>query len=178
MYKSKIRQSKQRGKNEKCREIEYPDDAQRYAVVERLLGNGRVEVFCEDENSKQGVTMVVRIRGSMRKFKSKVIVETNDLVIVAPWGFEENKGDLIHKYSYEEVNYMMYQGMLPDIIHRKIMKNAGGDFGMGTHVDNEDYVVFANTDRQMDNHGGEEEKDTKKSASKFMHDDDINIDDI
>lgn len=178
MYKSKIRQSKQRGKNEKSREIEYPDDSQKYGVVERLLGNGRVEVFCEDEEKKTGTLMMARIRGSMRKFKSKVIVETNDLVIVAPWGFEANKGDLIHKYSHEEVNYMMYQGMLPELIHRRIMKNTGGDFGTGLNKDDEEYVVFANTDDRGPTSYAEDDKMNSSKPSKASAEEDFNIDDI
>jgi translation initiation factor 1A len=175
MYKSRIRNAKERGRSEKSREIEFPDNGQLYAVIERMLGNGRVEVYCED-----GKMRVARIRGSMRKFKNKTIVETSDLVLIAPWEFELDKGDLIHKYTHEEVNYMTYQGMLPDTIHKKIMKIAGGDYGTGTKNEEEDYIVFANEDMRQNTETGSSttSKSAKYLAKNSGQDDDLNIDDI
>jgi len=178
MYKSRIRNAKEKKRNEKAREIEFPDDGQLYAVVERMLGNGRVEVYCEDE-----VKRTVRIRGSMRKFKSKVIIEPSDLVLVSPWDFETDKGDLIHKYTHEEVTYMMYQEMVPDTIHKKIQKNAGGDFGVGKEC-NDEYIVFANT--ELNKTEGESQnrfikglrKDNENDTEHEEKEEDIDIDDI
>lgn len=158
MYKSRIRNAKQRGKNEKSKEMEFPDDDQEYAVVERMLGNGRVEVYCNDKKLR-----TVRIRGSMRKFKTKVIIETSDLVLISRWEFEPEKGDLIHKYTYEEKNYLLYQQMLPENIHKKLNKNSYQLDGVGDEDD--DQIVFGDSDIQ----GG-----TRKPNGN----DDINIDDI
>ena len=173
MYKSRIRQAKQRGKNEKSREIEFPDDDQTFAVVERILGNGRVEVYCEDKQLR-----VVRIRGSMRKYKSKVIIECGDLVIVALWDFEPGKGDLIHKYTHDEKSYMMYQQMLPESIHRKLNKVAGG-IGFQDDVE-DDHIVFG--DDPGGHHGYPQRTSAippvASSTTPDKKEDDFNIEDI
>lgn len=168
MYKSRIRNAKQRSKNEKSRDLELPDNAQEFAVVERMLGNGRVEVYCND---KKLCTM--RIRGSMRKYKSKVIIETGDLVLVARWDFEPDKGDLIYKYTHEEKSYLLYQQMLPEHIHRKLNK-VGGGIGFQADEDDDDMIVFGDGDAvsrfaNTTNTGG---------GAKKPDDDEINIDDI
>lgn len=162
MYKSRIRNAKQRGKNDKIKEIELPDDEQEFAVVERMLGNGRVEVYCNDKKLR-----VVRIRGSMRKFKSKVIIECSDLVLIARWDFEQDKGDLIHKYAYEEKSYLMYQQMLPENIHKKLNKVAGGLGYQDDGAEHDDHVVFGDSDTMTNGRSG-----------KFGTNDDVNIDDI
>lgn len=167
MYKSRIRNAKQRSKNEKSRDLELPDNGQEFAVVERMLGNGRVEVYCDD---KKLCTM--RIRGSMRKYKSKVIIETGDLVLVARWDFEPDKGDLIYKYTYEEKTYLLYQQMLPESIHKKLNK-VGGGVGFQPDEDDDDMVVFGD--------GAAFTRDATKPATTggaAAADDDINIDDI
>lgn len=163
MYKSRIRNAKQRSKNEKSRDLELPDNGQEFAVVERMLGNGRVEVYGED---KKLCTM--RIRGSMRKYKSKVIIETGDLVLVARWDFEPDKGDLIYKYTYEEKTYLLYQQMLPESIHKKLNK-VGGGVGFQPEEDDDDTIVFGDGATAFT-------RDTTKSAK--PDDDEINIDDI
>lgn len=175
MYKSRIRNAKERnGRNEKSREMEEPSDGQEYAIVERLLGNGRVEVYCED-----GTLKVVRIRGSMRKFKAKVIIENGDLVIIAPWDFEPSKGDLIYKYKHEEVARLLYEKDLPEKILKKLNKNAGGDYGLGNIDESDDEVVFANeTVRATDDDEDEDEKTRGIVARKSVSDDDIDIDAI
>jgi translation initiation factor 1A len=163
MYQSIIRNAKQRNqRQQKSRDIELPDDAQEFAVVERMLGNGRVEVYCADKKLR-----VVRIRGSMRKYKAKVIIHPTDLVLISLWEFETDKGDLIHKYTHEEQTYLMYQQMLPDVIYKKLNKLAGG-----TDNPQDDYFVFA--DDSVGGYGtGTSFENKSKNAT-----DDINIDDI
>lgn len=194
MYKSRIRNAKQRGRVEKSRELEMPEDDQKFGVVEKLLGNGRALIYCENDEGR-GSTMIARIRGSMRKFKTKVIVETNDLVIISPWDFDKTKGDVIHKYTYDEVTGLVYQQVLPEIIHKKIIKETGGDdFGMkdgaedetvvfadsGTHDDKkpkanrEDQNIWPDDD---DDHDDEYDSSEEEDENKHREDD-INIDDI
>jgi translation initiation factor 1A len=162
MYKSRIHNAKQRGKNVKARDLELPDNEQEFAVVERMLGNGRVEVYCEDKALR-----TVRIRGSMRKYKSKVIIENGDLVLIARWAFEADKGDLIHKYTHEEKSYLMYQQMITENIHKKLNKVSGG-IGFQPDDADDDHIIFG------------DDTTTYKHESKkpTENDDDLNIDDI
>ena len=57
------------------RELEFKEDGQEYARVERMLGNGRCEVLCFD-----GVKRLAHIRGKMRK---KVWVGASDIILLA-----------------------------------------------------------------------------------------------
>jgi translation initiation factor 1A len=167
MYQSLIRNAKKRNqRQEKSRAIELPDDDQEFAVVERMLGNGRVEVFCADKKMR-----VMRIRGSMRKYKSKVIINPADLVVISRWEFEADKGDLIHKYSHEEMTHLMYQRMLPESIYKKLNKLAGG-----TDNPQDDYFVFA--DDTVGAAGYLEEESSHPTDKKPNHPDDFNIEDI
>ena len=134
MYKTRIRNVKSRsGRHEKYRDTVYPSDDQDYAVVTDMLGNGRVKVMINDVDD----VYIGRICGSMRKYKSKVIIERGDLVIVSKRDFEPSKVDVVHKYAHDEVSSLIYQRMLPE----KLMKHL-------TKADNEgdEYIMFANDD--------------------------------
>lgn len=100
MYQSTIKNAKKRNtRNVKNRDLVFPDEeGQHFAVVDSMLGNGRVKVLMPD-----GVHQVGRIAGSMRKNKGRTLILRNDLVVVATRDFEENKVDVVYKYSHEEV---------------------------------------------------------------------------
>lgn len=131
MYQSRIRNSKQRAKASKNRTILEPDEDQEYGVVQDMLGNGRLRAFCSDAQLRVG-----RIRGSMRKYAGKVIIERGDLVILAKRDFEDDKVDVVHKYTHEEMSKLMRNSMLPATIVKEINKHDGD---VGT---SHDYVVF------------------------------------
>ena len=131
MYQSRIRSAKQRAKANRNRTIQEPEDGQDYGVVQDMLGNARVRTLCSD-----GVIRMGRIRGSMRKYAGKVIIEKGDLIIVSMRDFEDDKVDIIHKYTNEETSKMLRNGMLPNAIVKEINKT---DVDVGT---SHDYVVF------------------------------------
>ena len=138
MYQSRIRNNK-RGRQHKKKEFVEIQDGQMYAIVQDLLGNGRVNVFCEDKNVR-----IARIRGSMRKYSKKVLIERGDLVLVALRDFGEDKVDLFHKYSTEDISYLLRHEMMPEPIHQKIQ--SGGDNLNEDGKAREDYVVFMEDD--------------------------------
>lgn len=134
MYKSRIQNVKQRSKkDEKHRPLEIPEEGQEYAIVQEMLGNGRAKLMCEDKKERVG-----RICGSMRKYKSKVIVEQGDLVIVSRRDYEEDKVDIIHKYFLDETNKLIYNKDLPDYIYKLFTKDTHSH-----HLDDSEYVFFA-----------------------------------
>lgn len=136
MYKSNIHHKKTRGqRNEKKRDLIYPEEGQEFGFVQDMLGNGRVNVICED-----GTKRVGRIRGSMRKFKHKVIINTGDIILVSVREYENDKVDVIYKYSYEEANYLSYHGELPEKINKVYQQKDNQTFQ--THAD-DSYIVFA-----------------------------------
>lgn len=79
---------------------------QEYAQVVKMLGNGRCECFCFD-----GVTRLGHIRGKMRK---KVWITAGDIVLVGKREFQDEKVDIIHKYTADEARNLKQYGELPD----------------------------------------------------------------
>lgn len=129
MYQSRIRDNKRRGKQ--ARTLVEPDEEQDYGIVLDMLGNGRVRTFCSDTVIRMG-----RIRGSMRKYAKKVIIDKGDIVIISKREFEDDKVDIVYKYTHEETTKLMKNGMLPATIVKEIQKS---DMDDGT---THDYVVF------------------------------------
>ncbi|KAL3794557.1 hypothetical protein HJC23_008013 [Cyclotella cryptica] len=107
--KGKGGKNRRRGKGdgeEAKRELEFKEEGQEYAQVVRMLGNGRCECFCYD-----GVTRLGHIRGKMRK---KVWVTAGDIVLVGKRDFQDEKVDILHKYSADEARNLKQYGELPE----------------------------------------------------------------
>ncbi|TIB77857.1 hypothetical protein E3Q23_01052 [Wallemia mellicola] len=100
--------NRRRGKNDNendKRELLFKEEGQEYAQVSRMLGNGRLEASCFD-----GVKRLGHIRGKMRK---KVWVGAGDIVLLSLREFEDEKADIIHKYSPDEARALKQYGELP-----------------------------------------------------------------
>lgn len=138
MYQSRIKNAKKRaGRLDRNRVLLEPEDGQDYAIVEAMLGNGRVSALCGD-----GTKRVARIRGSMRKSGNKVIIEPRDLVLVALREYEDDKADLVHKYTLDEVHDIIKWKILPDVLQKALTRHdlMGGE---GEEDDEGEGVVFA-----------------------------------
>ena len=96
-----------RGKNipymEK-RQLEFKEDQQEYALVTKMLGNSRCECKCSDGRTRLGI-----IRGSMTK---RVWISMGDLVLVSLREYQDDKADIIHKYTHEEANTLKSYGQI------------------------------------------------------------------
>eukprot|EP00945_MAST-04E_sp_MAST-4E-sp1_P004195 g4195.t1 len=116
--KGKGGKNRRRGKNEgeEKRELEFKEDGQEYALVERMLGNGRCEVLCFD-----GVKRLAHIRGKMRK---KVWVGASDIILVGLRDYQDSKCDVILKYNADEARQLKAYGEIPDTAK---MSAAGDD---------------------------------------------------
>merc|ERR1719152_341086 len=88
------------------RELIFKEDGQEYGQVMRMLGNGRCEVSCFD-----GTKRLCHIRGKMRK---KVWVNQGDIVLVSLRDFQDEKGDIIVKYTADEARNLKTYGELPE----------------------------------------------------------------
>ncbi|OEH78742.1 eukaryotic translation initiation factor y-chromosomal [Cyclospora cayetanensis] len=77
----------------------------KYGQVLRMLGNGRLEAHCFD-----GVRRLCHIRGKMRK---RVWVNAGDIVLISLREFQDNKGDVIAKYTPDEARALKSYGELP-----------------------------------------------------------------
>ena len=132
--KGKGGKKKRRGKNDTnifSRHLILKDsDDQEYAQVNKLLGNARIEAKCyskiktnkdskkvvnnEEDNSQFKLkTRICLIRGKMRK---RVWINANDIVLISLREFDDDKGDVIHKYDDNEVKRLIKMGELPNIV--------------------------------------------------------------
>jgi len=68
------------------------------------LGYDRVLVECSD-----GVTRVCRIRGKMKR---RVWIKMGDTVLVAPWDFQQERGDIMFRYTAGQVESLRRSGQL------------------------------------------------------------------
>jgi len=122
--------NRRRGKGdgeESKRELEFKEDGQEYSQVVRMLGNGRCECFCFD-----GVTRLGHIRGKMRK---KVWITAGDIVLVAKRDFQDEKVDIVHKYTADEARNLKQYGELPE--NARINETAV-DMAMGNDGEDDD----------------------------------------
>ncbi|MCL5438151.1 MAG: translation initiation factor eIF-1A [Candidatus Thermoplasmatota archaeon] len=79
-----------------------------FGLVEKLSGASRLTVMCED-----GYTRSSRIPGKMRK---RMWIRENDLVIVKPWEFQNEKADVVYRYTQTQASYLSRNRLLPQVI--------------------------------------------------------------
>jgi len=94
------------GDNTLKRELVFKEDGQEYGQVTKMLGNGRLDAMCFD-----GTKRLCHIRGKMRK---KVWVNLGDIVLISLRDFQDEKADVILKYTAEEARNLKQYGELPD----------------------------------------------------------------
>jgi len=104
MYQTSIRNKKKNSQFNKVSNNNYIIDKEYelYAYVIKLLGNCRVLVLCDDGNEAIGV-----IRGSMRRFNKRVLIETGDIIAVSIRDYQDNKVDIVHKYNAEQCKILI-----------------------------------------------------------------------
>jgi len=88
--------------NEGRRDLRMPDDGEVFAEVTDMLGANRVSVRCAD-----GVERTARIPGRMQK---RVWIREDDLVIVDPWDWQDEKADIVHRYEQSEADQLRNEG--------------------------------------------------------------------
>jgi translation initiation factor 1A len=80
------------------------DEREVLGTVTDMLGGSRVTVQCLDN-----ITRMCRIRGKMKK---RVWVREGDMVIVVPWDIQDEKADVIWRYTGPQVNWLQRKGYL------------------------------------------------------------------
>ncbi|KDN52566.1 nucleic acid-binding protein, partial [Tilletiaria anomala UBC 951] len=132
--------NRRRGKNEnesEKRELVFKEDGQEYAQVLKMLGNGRLEAQCFD-----GEKRLAHIRGKLRK---KVWINQGDIILLSLREFQDEKADVIQKYSPDEARELKKYGQLPE--NAKINETETyGDQDEGSDVEFEDSDEDASDD--------------------------------
>lgn len=89
---------------EELERLRLPQEGEVFGVVEQMMGFDRLRVRCKD-----GKTRMCRIPG---KFRKRMWVKENDVVIVKPWGVQgDQRGDIVHRYTKTQVDWLVRKGI-------------------------------------------------------------------
>jgi translation initiation factor 1A len=69
-----------------------------FGNAELMLGANHIRIRCFD-----GVTRTGRIKG---KIKKKVWIREGDVLVVVPWSFQDEKCDIIYRYTRPQVEWL------------------------------------------------------------------------
>lgn len=122
--KGKGGKNRRRGKNENDdvkRELILAEDGQAYAQVIKMLGNGRLEAMCFDNQKR-----LCHIRGKLRK---KVWINTSDIILIGLRDFQDEKADVILKYTADEARTLKNKGEIPEYVNITDTSQFGQDQG-------------------------------------------------
>jgi translation initiation factor 1A len=86
--------------------LTFKEEGQEYAQVLKMLGNGRLDAQCFD-----GTKRLAHIRGKLRK---KVWINQGDIILLSLRDYQDDKGDVILKYSADEARSLKAYGELPE----------------------------------------------------------------
>jgi translation initiation factor 1A len=129
-----------------------------FAIADQILGGRRVRAVCEDGDSR-----LARIPGKMRR---RQWVREGDLIVVQPWDFQDEKANVVMRYTKTQSLYLSRKGVLPDIVDL---------FGMSEDIsevpETNEELEFIEEDSLEEESELEIEKSVVKETSSF--DDDI-----
>ena len=98
---------KKRNEKETSTEMIFKSDGQLYGRINSVLGNKRFEVFCNDGTTKLGI-----LAGSLKK---KHWINTDDIVLIDEWDFQNKKCSIVHKYSEENINTLLISNEITEV---------------------------------------------------------------
>jgi len=71
---------------------------EQFGSAELMMGANHIRVRCFD-----GVTRIGRIKG---KIKKRVWIREGDILIVIPWSFQDEKCDIVYRYTGPQVDWL------------------------------------------------------------------------
>ena len=160
--KGKGGKKRRRGKNivvENTGLLEF-EEGQAYGRIVKLLGNGRAHVECYiwQENKKTKVmemntkTCVGKIRGKLMK---RMWMGNDDIVLVGLRDFQDDRVDIIHKYTYNDA--LKLRKLKYGIPNIKIDKYQN---------DSIDQCIFNEDDSEDDSQSNSDSESNNKSKNK------------
>ena len=91
----------------RAKRLPRPPSGEQFAVIREAVGGSRFMVLCAD-----GKTRLMRVGG---KFKKRMWVRPNDIVIINPWTVQtDKKCDLVYRYLPPERNWLIRNNKLPE----------------------------------------------------------------
>jgi len=171
MYQTTIRNKKKSTNIVKNYVID--EEYEEYALTKKLLGNCRVSLLTNSGNEAIGI-----IRGNMRKFNKRVLIEEGDIVAISTRDFQTNKVDIVHKYNLEQTQLLISNKQLSDVLINQYYKNSQKtDNSDDAHIifdkkeENSKYVLANTDDKYIEDINFSSDSDEADEA-------DDNIDDI
>uniref|UniRef100_A0A6C0LII2 S1-like domain-containing protein n=1 Tax=viral metagenome TaxID=1070528 RepID=A0A6C0LII2_9ZZZZ len=158
MYQTSIRNKKKSSNFNKVANNNYAidKDYEVFAYVMKVLGNCRVLVLCDNGTETIGV-----IRGSMRRFNKRVLIETGDIVAVSMRDFQINKVDIVHKYNAEQCKLLIANKEISDTLINAYNKVSS----MACNNANDADILFDDTQGEQG-----ENKEKAKNSKDTYHD--------
>ncbi|MGC8580820.1 MAG: translation initiation factor eIF-1A [Thermoplasmata archaeon] len=97
-------------KEENLRRVPMPkkEEHELFGITQQLMGGARVRVICEDNK-----TRLARIPGRLKK---RMWVRDGDLVILKPWSYQDEKAEIVYRYTKTEANYLSRRKLLPPFL--------------------------------------------------------------
>ena len=175
MYQTSIRNKKQKKylNNSHNNDYNLDKENEEYAIVIKLLGNCRVSVFTNSGNECIGI-----IRGSLRKFSKRILIEKGDIVVVSLRDYQNNKVDIVHKFNREQIQSLINEKILAQSIinfYNNKTKFEKTDNNTTIHDDDKlefDYNKCNSDDDVIDSNDSNDSNDSDDSDNK-LHIDDI-----
>lgn len=138
MYQSSIRDKKKHKKFNHVKTDNYliNQEVEEFAYVKKLLGNCRVQLI-----TNSGIDAIGIIRGTLRKFNKRILIETGDIVVVSKRDFQDSKVDIVHKYNQEQVNLLIQEEKLSNILcnfynnHTPVIVEKTNEYNNDSYID-------------------------------------------
>jgi len=87
--------------------VKLPRGREILGIIEQRVGAARVQIKCVD-----GKTRNCRVPG---RLKRSLWLREGDIVIVEPWEFDDEKGDVLFKYNPTQAQFLKRKGYLKTI---------------------------------------------------------------
>ena len=100
-----------RGEADEYVRVKLPNKAKGeiFAIADQLLGASRIKVLGGDGKARMG-----RIPGKLRK---RMWIRQGDLLIIRPWEFQEDKADIVWRYTKTQAISLSKKRLLPEVIN-------------------------------------------------------------
>ncbi len=79
-----------------------------FAIVDKIMGGGHMMVMCADGKSR-----MARIPG---KIKRRMWIREGDLIVIRPWDFQNEKADVVYRYTRNQAAHLSKSRKLPEIL--------------------------------------------------------------
>lgn len=93
--------------NQEIVRVKVPRGKEVLGIIEQRVGASRMLIKCIDGKSRN-----CRVPG---RLKRKLWLREGDIVIVKPWEFDDEKGDILFKYNPTQIQWLKRRGYLKTI---------------------------------------------------------------